>query len=179
MERILGSTARIIYLHGAWVWTALVAFLAAGVVGLAGLITHREILKRWSRALGRAGLFFWITYLPLSLWAMQASWNGLFLAEPRWRLAIVFAVGGLLLQLGLTLVDDPTWAAAANIVYFIFLLMALQQTQDVMHPPSPILNSDAPRIQLYFMGLFLLTLFLGWQVTRGMYSLERTPLNHR
>jgi len=96
-EKSLGANVRVVYLHGAWVWAALACFLAAAVLGAIGLILRGESLHRWSRALGRSGLFFWITYLPISMWAMQTNWNGLFLAEPRWRLAIVFAVGGLLL----------------------------------------------------------------------------------
>ena len=83
-EATLGVNARVVYLHGAWVWTSLAAFVTAGIVGLLGLILRRENLHHWSRAVGRTGLFFWITYLPISLWAMQTNWNGLFLAEPRW-----------------------------------------------------------------------------------------------
>jgi len=92
-EATLGANARIVYLHGAWVWASLIAFNAAGLVGFVGLLTRRQKLHLASRALGRSGLFFWVTYLPLSLWAMQANWNGLFLAEPRWRLALIFAIG--------------------------------------------------------------------------------------
>ncbi len=106
-EQSLGVNIRVVYLHVAWVWAALTAYLAAAVVGVVGLVSRREALNRWSRALGRTGLFFWITYLPLSLWAMQANWNGLFLAEPRWRLGVIFAIGGLILQVGLTLVGKP------------------------------------------------------------------------
>ena len=82
-ERSLGASVRIVYLHGAWVWTALAAFAAASLTGILGLVTRRESWQRWSLALGRTGLLFWITYLPLSMWAAQANWNGLFLAEPR------------------------------------------------------------------------------------------------
>ena len=94
-EKSLGSSVRVVYLHGAWVWTALAAFFAAGLSGLAALLTHQDALHSWSRALGRTGLVFWISYLPISVWAMQTNWNGLFLAEPRWRLGLVFAAGGL------------------------------------------------------------------------------------
>ena len=174
-ERVLGANARIVYLHGVWVWAALAAFAASALVGLAGLLTRRESLQRWSRALGRSGLFFWITYLPISMWAMQTSWNGLYLAEPRFRLALIFAVAGLLLQLGLTLLEKPSWAAAANIVYGVLLFETLANTPNVMHPPSPILNSDAPRIQLFFALLFLLALAAAWQIVRWWHSLEIQP----
>ncbi len=172
-EKSLGANVRVVYLHGAWVWAALACFLAAAVLGAIGLILRGESLHRWSRALGRSGLFFWITYLPISMWAMQTNWNGLFLAEPRWRLAIVFAVGGLLLQTGVALLEDPAWASAANIAYFITLILALTNTPNVMHPPAPILNSDAWRIQLFFSGLLLLTLLAAAQFARWLFQLER------
>jgi hypothetical protein len=173
-EKILGSNARVVYLHGAWVWSALFTFLAAGITGLLGLVTRRIKLHHWSRALGRTGLLFWITYLPISMWAMQTNWNGLFLAEPRWRLAVVFAVGGLLLQTGLTLIQNPAWASAGNLVYIIILLLSLANTQNVMHPPSPMLSSNAPRIQLTFGAMTLLSLLAAWQVARLWLRLERT-----
>jgi hypothetical protein len=172
-EKSLGTNVRVVYLHGAWVWAALASFLAAAVLGAIGLILRRESLHRWSRALGRTGLFFWITYLPISMWAMQTNWNGLFLAEPRWRLAIIFALGGLLLQIGVALLENPAWASAANILYFLTLILALTNTQNVMHPPAPILNSEAWRIQLFFAGLLLLTLLAAAQFARWLFHLER------
>src|SRR5512133_1911716 len=87
-EKSLGSNVRIVYLHGAWVMAAEAAFIAAALAGLLGLILRREIFHAWSAALGRTGIVFWVTYLPLSMFAMQTNWNGLFLAEPRFRLAM-------------------------------------------------------------------------------------------
>ncbi len=170
-ERSLGTSVRVVYLHGAWVWAALASFFASALVGLVGLVLRRVNLQHWSRALGRTGLFFWITYLPISMWAMQTNWNGLFLAEPRWRLALVFAIGGLVLQIGVALIESPAWAAAANIAYFMALVLALVSTENVMHPPSPILDSEAARIQLFFAGLLLLTL-----LAAGLFSQVAVPV---
>jgi len=170
LEKTLGANVRVVYLHGAWVWAAMAAFLVAGLAGFLGLVSQRREYHRWSLALGRAGLIFWITYLPISMWAMQTNWNGLFLAEPRWRLALVFAVSGLLVQAGLTLVDRPAWTSLSNLAYILLLLAALRFTEDVMHPPSPILNSDAWRIQLYFAAILALVLLAAFQVTRMMIS---------
>jgi hypothetical protein len=171
-EKSLGANVRVVYLHGAWVWTALVAFLAAAGAGLAGLVLQNDRLQRWSLALGRAGLFFWISYLPLSMWAMETNWNGLFLAEPRWRLAVIFSLGGLALQIGVTLVDRPAWASAANVAFALALFLALRATEEVMHPASPIFSSDAWRIQIYFIALLLLTLLAAWMLARWVYQLE-------
>jgi hypothetical protein len=169
-ESSLGSHIRIVYLHGAWVWASLVAFFAAGICGALGMLTKREHYHHWSEAFGRTGLIFWITYLPLSLLAMQSNWNGLFLAEPRWRLALVFSIAGILLQTGLTLADKPFWTSGLNLGYFTFLVIALAQTPNVMHPASPILDSNAWHIQFYFFSLVLLSLIAVWQMAKWWYK---------
>jgi len=173
-EKSLGVNVRVVYLHGAWVWTALLTFIAAGLTGLLGLIASKESIQLWSRALGRAGLVFWITYLPLSMWAMQTNWNGLFLAEPRFRFAVIFTVSGLLLQIGVTLLEKPAWASAANILFAVVLFLSLQSTDSVMHPESPIFNSDSQNIQLFFAALLLLTLLAAGQLTRWLYQFDRS-----
>lgn len=171
-ENSLGTHVRIVYLHGAWVWTSMAAFLLAGMCGVLGLLTRRKAFHCWSAALGRTGLIFWITYLPLSLWAMQSNWNGLFLAEPRWRLALAFGISGLLLQVGLSLAGNPILTSSMNILFSIALVLALQGTDNVMHPASPIMASDAWRIQFFFFGLVLLTFLAAWQVARWWYKSE-------
>ena len=165
-ERALGLRVRVVYLHGAWVWTALAAFVAAGAAGVVGLVSRRDGWHCWSRDLGLTGLFFWVTYIPLSLWAMQATWNGLFLSEPRWRLALVFSISGLLLQLGLHLIGNLRLFSLGNLIYIGLLIYTLLRTENVMHPASPILTSDAWLIRLYFFGLLALTLLAAGQIAR-------------
>jgi hypothetical protein len=156
-EKSLGPNVRIVYLHGAWVLAAEVAFIAAAIAGLLGLVLRKDIFHAWSAALGRTGITFWLTYLPLSLLAMQTNWNGLFLAEPRFRLAIIFAVTGVLLQLGLWLFNISWLTSFANILYIITLRVVFATAQNVMHPPpSPIFNSGLWNIILFFVGLNLL-----------------------
>ncbi len=157
-DQTLGSNVRIVYLHGAWVLTAELVLVLAGLAGLIVLITRRDLFYNWSTALGRTGIFFWITYLPLSIWAMQADWNGLFLAEPRFRLAVTFAVVGVLLQLGLWVIDINWLTSIANPAYIIVLLFEFSRAQYVMHPPpSPIFNSGNWQIIGFFIALNLIT----------------------
>ena len=173
-EKSLGTNVRVVYLHGAWVWAALICIFAAAVLGLVGLLSRREAAHYWSLALGRSGLIFWITYLPLSLWAMQTNWNGLFLSEPRWRVAIIFAIGGLVLQIGITLLENPAWASALNVVFVVILVYVLQTTDQVMHPGSPIFGSGAWRIQAYFLLLLVLTLLAAGQLARLLYGMKNS-----
>jgi hypothetical protein len=166
-ERSLGASVRIVYLHGAWVLAAELAFLTAGIAGLLALLTRREPFHAWSAALGRTGIFFWITYLPLSLWAMQSNWNGLFLAEPRFRLAAIFAITGLLLQLGLWLINIDWITSLANLLFIVILRVIFSTAENIMHPPpSPIFSSGNLTIIGFFLALIGLTLLASYFLTR-------------
>jgi hypothetical protein len=172
-EKSLGSNVRIVYLHGAWVLAAEVAFIAAALAGLFGLILRKDILHAWSAALGRTGIVFWLTYLPLSLFAMQANWNGLFLAEPRFRIAIIFAITGVLLQIGLWLFNISWLTSLGNIIYIITLRIVFATAQNIMHPPpSPIFNSGLWNIILFFVGLNILAWVAAYFLARFFLSLQ-------
>ncbi len=171
-EKSLGANVKIVYLHGAWVLAAEAAFIAAALAGFFALILRKEVLHAWSAALGRTGIIFWLTYLPLSLWAMQSNWNGLFLAEPRYRLAIMFAVTGVLLQLGLWLFNISWLTSFGNILYIITLRVVFATAQNVMHPPpSPIFNSGLWNIIIFFVGLNILAWIAGYFLTRFFLGL--------
>jgi len=170
-EKSLGANVRIIYLHGAWVLAAEAALGLSALAGLAAILVRRERLHQWSAALGRTGLFFWVTYLPLSLWAMQANWNGLFLSEPRFRVAVIFAVTGVLLQVGLTLLARPVLSSLFNVLFFVALRIGLTEAGYVLHPPpSPIFSSGVLSLELYFVGLILLTMIAAYFMTRWWLS---------
>lgn len=180
-EKALGSNVRIVYLHGAWVLTAEIAFMAAAAAGVLGLLgrfvpmlsQRKAVFLNWSESLARTGIVFWVTYLPLSLWAMQSNWNGLFLAEPRFRLAITFAVVGVLMQSGLWIIGNKMLTAAANIAYIVVLRVTFATAANIMHPPpSPIFNSGNYVIISFFVGLNLLTWLAAYFLVRWLLSLS-------
>lgn len=173
-EKTLGSNVRVVYLHGAWVLAAEVAFFAAAIAGAFALITKRIPFHRWSAALGRTGIFFWLTYLPLSLWAMESNWNGLFLSEPRFRLAVIFAVTGVLLQVGLWLININWITSLANIIYIVILRVAFSSASNIMHPPpSPIFNSGNYLIIGFFLAMIVLTLVAAFFLTLIFLNLTK------
>ena len=172
-EKDLGANVRIVYLHGAWVLTAELAFALSALAGLLAAFVRRDIFHALSAALGRTGIVFWVTYLPLSLLAMQSNWNGLFLAEPRFRLALTFAVVGVLLQLGLWMINQKWLTSLANIAFFITLRVIFATAQNIMHPPpSPIFNSGNYVIIGFFVGLNLLAWMAAYFLTRFFLELK-------
>ncbi len=180
-EKSLGANVRIVYLHGAWVIAAELALLAAGLTGALGLLgrfvpalaSRQDWFHRWSAALGRSGILFWVTYLPLSMLAMQTNWNGLFLSEPRFRLALTFAIVGVLMQAGLWIIASRPLTSAANLVFIVVLRAVFSTATYVMHPPpSPIFNSGNMAIIGFFIGLNLLAWLAAYLLTRWLLSLE-------
>jgi hypothetical protein len=173
-EKSLGANVRIVYLHGAWVLTAELAFVAAALAGLIALITRRDRYHKWCAALGRTGIFFWVTYLPLSLWAMESNWNGLFLSEPRFRLAVIFAVTGVLLQVGLWLINTNWITSIANLLFIVILRVIFATADNVMHPPpSPIFNSGNYTIIGFFLALIVLTGVAGYFLTKVFLNINK------
>ena len=172
-EQSLGSNVKIVYLHGAWVLAAELAFAAAALVGLLAVVMQRNGYHHWSAALGRTGIVFWLTYLPLSLWAMQANWNGLFLAEPRFRLALTFAIVGTLMQVGLWLVGIDWVTSLANLIFFVALRVVFSTASNVMHPPpSPIFNSGLWNIIIFFVLLNIFAWLAAYFLTRWFLTLK-------
>ena len=164
IEQTLGASIRVVYFHGAWVWAGLITFWLAGVAGLLGLALRRG-WPDWSLALGRAGLFFWLTYLPMSLWVMRMFWGGFFFDEPRWRMPFTFAVVGVLLQAGLWILNHPPLLTSlGNLGFGAALWWSTLTAEAILHPESPVFASNSPRIQVFFALLVLLSLAFGGQL---------------
>jgi hypothetical protein len=101
------------------------------------------------------------------LWAMQTNWNGLFLAEPRFRLAVTFAVVGVLVQIGLSIINQAQIISLANIAYIVVLRVIFATASNIMHPPpSPIFNSGNWAIIGFFVALNLFTWLAAYFLTR-------------
>lgn len=172
LERTLGANIRLVYFHGAWVWAGKLAFGGAALAGLGGLVLRRWShlvwamrLPAWALALGRTGLFFWATYLPMSLLVMQLNWGGLFLDEPRFQVPLTFGIVGLLLHAGFWLLDQPDVICLGSLAFGVALWVALGNTSNILHPDSPIFTSESWRIQAYFAALVVLSVLAGWQIT--------------
>jgi hypothetical protein len=160
LEATLGWRSRVVYFHGAWVWTGKVAFALAGLAGLLALVWPLQRLRaaNWSLAFGRVGLFFWLTYLPMSVWVQQITWGGIFWDEPRWRIPLAFGIAATLLQVALWLFNQPLLTSGANLVFGAGLWIALGSIQNILHPDSPIFGSGSPDIEIFFVLLMVFSL---------------------
>ena len=167
-DATLQSTSPIVYLHGALVWISILAFTVSGVIGLAALILENNVLHAWSSALARTGLLFWLIYLPFSMWASQATWNGIPLEDPRFRTAFQVLVLAVAFQIAAVLWGPRHKVGSAlNAILAVVLWVLMLTTQDVMHPQNP-MRASAPTIQLFFAMLLAGCGLAAMQVARWM-----------
>ena len=168
-EETLGWLMKLVFLHGTWVWAGILVYGLAtltGLVGLVALLTKRSAQwARLSQAFGWTGLFFWLTYLPMSMIVTYLSWGGFFFAEPRWRIPLTFAVGGILLQAGLYVMGDLRLTTLGNLLFGAALWASVLNVESVLHPDSPVSNSGSALIQVTFIGMLLLALAFGLQLS--------------
>ncbi len=149
-DATLRDASPVVYLHGALVWTAILAFTVAGLLGLAGLIWQKDVLHAWSGALARTGLLFWVAYLPVSMWASKITWNGIPLDDPRYRTAFQILVLAAGFQIAAALWGGKNrLSSALNAALAVILWGLTLTTRDVMHPQNP-MRSSALSIQLFF-----------------------------
>jgi hypothetical protein len=166
----LKGISPVVYLHGALVWTAILAFTASGVLGLAALVWEKDVLHAWSSALARTGLLFWIVYLPLSMWASQATWNGIPLGDPRFRTAFQVLVLAVAFQVAAALWGPRSrLGSGLNVILAVVLWVLMLTTQDIMHPQNP-MRTSASTIQFFFAFLVGGCGLAALQVARWMRS---------
>ncbi|MFQ5854385.1 MAG: hypothetical protein ACE5LU_01895 [Anaerolineae bacterium] len=153
LDRVLGDVSRLVYLHGAMMWVALVGFTVAGALGVGHLMTNRTAWHQWSQGLERSAIVFWAGYLPLSVLAADLAWNGVFWAEPRWAMAAQILVVAIALQVGGRLLDNPRVSSTLNALVAGVTWWLLIRTPLIIHPDNPIGASESLGIQLSFAAL--------------------------
>lgn len=176
LEKTLGANIRVIYIHAAWVWTGKLLFGLAAVAGLLALIfSKREQLVDLSRAIAFAALFFWLTYLPLSLYVMKANWGGFFFDEPRWRIPFLLGIITILLQGALWAFNNNRFTALGNLAFGVALWWQLGGAENILHPENPIAQSNSNAIMGSYTLILIFTLLLGAQITLWIYE-QRHPI---
>ena len=176
IEKTLGSNIRLIYVHAAWVWTGKLAFGLSAIAGLLALVFFtRKKLVNLSRAIAYTALFFWLTYLPMSLIVMQVNWGGFFFDEPRWRVPLLLGIIAILLQVGLWIFNNDRLTAAGNFLFGVALWLELGGVENILHPDNPIGTSDSTAIMGSYTLILILTIILGAQLTLWIYE-RRHPI---
>ncbi len=169
-ESRLGDLIKLVFVHGALVWSGLLAFTLAGVMGLVSLAIrhllgalapavqrHAPVWYRGTEAASLAALVVWVVTAISSMavtgltWGQLIAWN-----EPRVKATGLILLAALLLFIVARLVANHDFTAIVSVPMGIVPWFLVRQAGVIRHPVDPIGGSESTAIQLFY-GLILLT----------------------
>ena len=169
-ESRLGNLVKLVFVHGALVWSGLLAFTIAGALGLVSLAARHvlgaiapaarkraPVLYRGTESAGLAALITWIAYVISSMavtgltWGQVIAWN-----EPRVQATGLILLAALVLFIVARLVANDEFTALVSVLMGIVPWIVVRQAGVIRHPVDPIGGSESAAIQTYY-GLILLT----------------------
>lgn len=161
-EAQLGQVVKLIYVHGALVWTGLLTFGLAGTLGLIALFVRHlfggraAAWYRGSRVAGLAALLVWIVYSISAMlvtgltWGQWIAWN-----EPRVRATAMILLAAAAAAVVVRLVDQRDFTALVNIALGIAPWLVVIRVEAIRHPVNPIGGSGSTAIQGYYFLIVL------------------------
>jgi hypothetical protein len=147
----LGNLVKLVYVHGALVWTGLLTFSVAGGLGLVALVVRRPIWYRGTQSAGLAALMVWCVYVISAMavtgltWGQVVAWH-----EPRVRATGLILVAALFLFGVSRLVKHRDFTALVNLTMGIVPWVVVRRAEVIRHPVDPIGGSGSAAIQSYY-----------------------------
>jgi hypothetical protein len=157
-ETRLGNLVKLVYVHGALVWSGLLAFSIAGALGVLALIVRRPVWQRGVEAAALAALVVWILYVISAMvvtgltWGQVVAWN-----EPRVRATALILLATLASYLAVRLVRQPSFTAATSVLLALAAWLAVKQADVIRHPQDPIGGSGSAAIQSFYLLIVVST----------------------
>jgi hypothetical protein len=163
-ESRLGEVVKLVYVHGALVWTGLATFSVAGAFGLVSLVTRHIVragdrFEQWVRlaaAAGYAALGIWVVYSLSSILVTGLTW-GQWIAwgEPRVRATASILAAAVVVAIVSRLVGERDFEALGHVVMGIVPWVLVSRAEAIRHPADPIGGSGSAAIQGYYLLIVL------------------------
>jgi hypothetical protein len=177
-ESRLGNLVKLVYVHGALVWTGLLVFSLAGFLGFVALaarhLFHVDVKARtWYRgteAAGLAALVIWLIYTLSAVlvtgltWGQWIAWN-----EPRVRATAMILFAAVALAVVARLVNHHDFTAAVNLVMGIAPWIAVSAVEAIRHPVDPIGGSGSVAIRVFYLLIQLTVLALALSLVAWLW----------
>ncbi len=161
-ERTLGQTIKLIYLHGALVWTAIIIFAISLPVNLVALIRGQDNWFAWGKAFIWTAIVIWLVHTLFSMVTTYVAW-GVFIAwlEPRTRFTFNLAAVSILVAAVAYLVDNQRFSSLAFVLLAGLTLGLLPGLDFIQHPLNPIGQSPSNTIQMFYGAILAILMAMG------------------
>lgn len=179
-ESRLGNLIKLVFVHGALVWSGLLAFTIAGALGLVSLALDcraaaaRSMAPVWYRgteSAGVAALLVWVAYVISSMavtelaWGTAIAWN-----EPRVRATGSILLAALALFIVARLVANRRFTAVVSVLMGIVPWFVVRQAGVIRHPVDPIGGSESASIQTFYVLILLTVIGLTITLTSWIWA---------
>jgi hypothetical protein len=181
----LGAWVRLVIWHGMLSAACIAGIFTMGAAAAAYLITGRDGLREWARALQVALLPLWVLATTIGAVAARLVWNGWNLTERRMMMSIAYiVVAAVALMLALFWENRRAGAvgqvaSALAMVVGLAWILGGSAGQDV-HPASAVLSSPDVAFKLYALamvgGCLLMVFALSIPVRRWLKRAEAGAL---
>ena len=177
----LGAWVRLVIWHGMLKWACIVGIFLMGAIAIAYLVSRRERLFEWGRALQVALLPLWVLAVFIGVAAAYLVWNALNLTERRMIMSVAYTVVAAVALMVSLFWDHRRAGAAGQIVTSLAMAAGLTWIEfgakgDDVHPSAAVLNSPDVAFRVYafvmMAGCLLAVLSLSVPVRRWLAHAE-------
>jgi magnesium-transporting ATPase (P-type) len=179
----LGAWVRLVIWHGMLSAACIAGILTMGAAAVAYLVSGRDAVSGWARALQMTLLPLWVLASTIGAVAARLVWNGWNLTERRMVMSIAYiVVAAIALMVSLLWENRRVAAIGQAATAFVMVAglawLALGSAAQDVHPGSAVLSSPDVAFKLYalvmFGGCLLAVLALAVPVRRWMRNAEGT-----
>jgi hypothetical protein len=161
----LGAWVRLVIWHGMLKWACILVIFAMGALALYYMVSKRQVLYDWIRALQIATLLAWVFAVGVGALSAKLVWNSWNLTERRMTMSVIYImIAAVGLIVGLVL-DKPRLTAALAVLTSVSMAVLLAwiellPTADDVHPANAVMGSDNVLFKVF--GILMLVTCLIW-----------------
>ena len=142
----LGAWVRLTIWHGMLKWACIVGIFGMGALAVAYLVTKRDRLYEWARALQVALLPLWVVAVFIGALAARLVWNSWQLTERRMVMSVAYTVVAALALMLSLFWEKRRWGAVGQVVTALAMAVGLAWIEfgpagDDVHPASAVMSS--------------------------------------
>jgi hypothetical protein len=153
-EQTLGQGMKWVYIHLAFIWTAMLGMLIVGLLSLIQVFSDRAGWRQWGTAASWGTLGVLVFAVISSIVVMQVNWGGISWDEPRTQSLLRTMAIWIIIHFAGPWISTQRLRAGLTAVAIAAALIPMRFGPLVIHPQDPLGMSSSNAIRLASAGLF-------------------------
>ncbi len=153
-EQTLGTGMKWVYIHLAFIWTAMLGMLSAGILSLIQVFSDRTGWRQWGTATTWATLGVLAFAIITSIAVMQVNWGGISWEEPRTQALLRASAIWLIVTIAGPWITHRRARGVLIAVVAVAALVPMRYGPLAIHPQNALGASPSDAIRVAAVGLF-------------------------